>query len=69
MCETCNCRDRVEKGVPHIEVTPEMIEAGVITLDGFGRDYGNDYEVIAAIFRSMVDTGRGLPRNTGDSRQ
>lgn len=69
MCDTCNCRDRSgnEKGVPQIEVTPEMIEAGfqVLRASGLAEDYlETDKRMVAEIYcamhgsRSCLDAGQ-----------
>ncbi len=36
-----------------IEVTPEMVEAGMTELARYRYDHGNEEEVLAAIFRAM----------------
>lgn len=58
MCDTCNCRDRAEKeaGVPQIEVTPEMVEAGfkVLSASGIADDYLEaDKLLVGEIFEAM----------------
>jgi hypothetical protein len=37
-----------------VEVTPEMIEAGVAELALYRYDLGNQDEVVAAIYRAML---------------
>jgi ribosomal protein S19 len=37
-----------------IEITPEMIEAGLVHLLRFHRERGHDEEIIRQIYRAMI---------------
>ena len=37
-----------------IEITPEMIEAGIAPLFRFHHDKGNEAEIVKEIFRAML---------------
>lgn len=58
-----------EKGVPQIEVTPEMIEAGLEVYLGFCPDSGTgdntDRRMLSEIFRTMLARHRAHPAGSG----
>ena len=43
-----------------IEVTPEMIEAGVLELLSVSYERGNEEEVVQAIFKAMLSRVKSL---------
>jgi hypothetical protein len=46
-------------GAPdEIEITPEMIEAGVPFLFDYDPEFSNEKDVCAAIFRAMMEKSR-----------
>ena len=51
-----------EKGVSQIEVTTEMVDAGLKEMELFGRDYLNDIEIVTAVYLSMAKLASGFDR-------
>jgi hypothetical protein len=47
------------------EITPEMIEAGVLKLYSYDPDFGNEEDVVAAIFMSMLSVGQTAHKEAG----
>lgn len=64
MCNDSSRQGGNEKGVPQIEVTPEMIEAGfkVLAASGIADDYLEaDKSLVAEIFEAMTLVGSIRP--------
>ena len=40
--------------LPDIEITPEMIEAGVLVLLGYDPDFSNEEDIAVEIFKTML---------------
>lgn len=57
MCDACKSAGN-EKGVPPIEVTPEMIEAGVSELRSRDDDFDGDATTVLRIIRAIAEAGR-----------
>ena len=45
-------------GVPRIEVTPEMLEAGAAELVGFDWIDGDDRDAAGRVYRAMIASSR-----------
>lgn len=60
MCENSDACKATgnEKGVPHIEVTPEMIEAGVSELRRRDDDFDGDAATVMRIVRAVASAGQ-----------
>jgi len=60
MCENSDACKATgnEKGVPHIEVTPEMIEAGVLVLRRRDDDFDSDAATVMRIVRAIASAGQ-----------
>ena len=50
--------DRPATEIEEIEVTPEMVEAGVEKLWDYDPQFSNERDVVEAIFRSMAGHAR-----------
>ena len=63
--------DEKEKGVPQIEVTPEMIEAGVKSLrfhiGVWDRDVTRDASIVAEIWKGMTALSPWCSRQAASS--
>ena len=64
MCRTAMSGTTTDK---EIEVTPEMIEAGVREFCSYDSDLERPKDIVADIFRAMVRASRGLTE-AGDLR-
>ena len=53
MCEDCKRQAGEEKGVTQIEVTPEMIEEGLVELAGYDPVDSDGAVVVEQVFRAM----------------
>ena len=71
--------DRPDSELDEIEVTPEMIEAGVTELVRFNPDYEAEADAVARIFRAMtvsapnsqkgrISASRMIERSTAPAR-
>jgi hypothetical protein len=57
-----NKAKRFEQEQPAIDVTPQMIEAGLPFLLSFNREEGCEQELLATMFRAMSSARRSDPQ-------
>ncbi len=53
MTENISASARDRPGLPEIDVTPEMVEAGVLRLFDYDPSFGNERDIVVAIFHAM----------------